>query len=342
MSTTDYVLVGRYRLLQQIGAGGMGVVWEGLRDERLGRDVAVKRLLPGPGPSEQEAQVASHRAMREARITARLHHQHAVPVYDVVEDGPALHDHAVPALDQPADHRRRRAPLRPRSRPDRRRGRLGAGAGDAAGIVHRDVKPGNVLIAEDGSAKITDFGISHALGDTTLTSTGMVTGTPAYLAPEVARGHRATPPPTSSPSAPPCTPHWRASRRSEPTRTRWRCCTGSPPAEVNPPRRSGALTSLVTSMLDGSRPEDRPSMPDVARQLAVLADRATPVADDPGGQEQLDAYRSLAAFRDPEPEPLAGGAAPARPVAGTSLLAGPVGGVRCWSCWPSWPPGRLW
>ena len=84
MTTSEDVLVGRYRLLQQIGAGGMGVVWRAY-DERLGRDVAVKRLLPGPAPDSPDAQVAAHRAMREARITARLHHPHAVPVFDVVE-----------------------------------------------------------------------------------------------------------------------------------------------------------------------------------------------------------------------------------------------------------------
>jgi len=84
MSTSDDVLVGRYRLLQQIGAGGMGVVWRAY-DERLGRDVAVKRLHPTVRPDDPDAQVSSHRAMREARITARLHHPHAVPEFDVVE-----------------------------------------------------------------------------------------------------------------------------------------------------------------------------------------------------------------------------------------------------------------
>jgi eukaryotic-like serine/threonine-protein kinase len=84
MSTSDDVLVGRYRLLQEIGAGGMGVVWRAY-DERLGRDVAVKRLHTRGGLDEADAEIASHRAMREARITARLHHPHAVPVFDVVE-----------------------------------------------------------------------------------------------------------------------------------------------------------------------------------------------------------------------------------------------------------------
>ena len=84
MSETDVVLVGRYRLLQQIGAGGMGVVWRAY-DERLGRDVAVKRLHTRAGLDPPDAEVWSHRAMREARITARLHHPHAVPVFDVVE-----------------------------------------------------------------------------------------------------------------------------------------------------------------------------------------------------------------------------------------------------------------
>jgi serine/threonine protein kinase len=147
-----------------------------------------------------------------------------------------------------------------------------------AGIVHRDVKPANVLIAEDGTVKITDFGISHALGDTTLTSTGMVTGTPAYLAPEVARG----------------TESGFASDVFSLGATLYTALEGTPPfgtdqnpmamlhkvasGQVLPPHRSGPLTPLLMRML-GPDPADRPPMIDVAHTLAALyADSTAPLA----------------------------------------------------------------
>ena len=190
MSTSDDVLVGRYRLLQQIGAGGMGVVWRAY-DERLGRDVAVKRLHPTVSPDDPDAQVSSHRAMREARITARLHHPHAVPVFDVVEHRgqPCLVMQYFPSSSLAELHRRPAGPAGARRWPGSAAEVASAlAAAHDAGIVHRDVKPANVLVAPDGTAKISDFGISHAMGDVSLTTSGLVTGTPAYLAPEVARG----------------------------------------------------------------------------------------------------------------------------------------------------------
>ena len=319
MSTTDDVLVGRYRLLQQIGAGGMGVVWRAY-DERLGRDVAVKRLLPGPGLSEQDAQVASHRAMREARITARLHHPHAVPVFDVIEDRgrPCLVMQFFPSTSL--------AELAAggRTLPVAKVARIGSQVASAlaaahdAGIVHRDVKPANILVSPDGEAKITDFGISHALGDVSLTTSGLVTGTPAYLAPEVARGERAAP----------------ASDVFSLGSTLYTVLEGRTPfgtsenpmallhrvasAEVDPPRLAGALTPLVTSML-ALRPEDRPSMQDVARRLDVFADPATTTADDDEAHEHPD-EDPLAQFGDPEPERLVRDDAPDRPAGRRALL----------------------
>jgi serine/threonine protein kinase len=239
MPVTDFgkLIAGRYRLIDRIAVGGMGVVWEG-QDELLGRRVAVKQVLIQPGLSEAEALLARHRVIREARITARLHHPHAVTIYDVVDDGdyPCLIMQFVPSSSLTGLLRERG------TIPPAQVSRIGAdlaGALQAAhevGIVHRDVKPGNVLITDDGSAKLTDFGISHAAGDVTLTSTGMVSGTPAYLAPEVARGGTSdfaadvfslgatmyaalegTPPFVSNP-------------------TRWRSCTASRP--VRSSRRS--------------------------------------------------------------------------------------------------------
>ena len=189
MTAVGEVIAGRYRLVDQIAVGGMGLVWEGW-DELLLRRVAVKQLLNQPGLAEQDVVIARNRVIREARITARLHHPHAVTLFDVVDNAgyPCLIMQFVPSVSLSGLlHQQGFVP------PTVATG-IGADvasalvAAHAVGIVHRDVKPGNVLITDDGSAMITDFGISHAVGDITLTATGMVSGTPAYLAPEVARG----------------------------------------------------------------------------------------------------------------------------------------------------------
>jgi eukaryotic-like serine/threonine-protein kinase len=187
------LIAGRYRLLDRIGGGAMSEVWRG-HDEVLNRDVAVKELLVHGGMTEAQTQEAHDRALREARIAARLHHPHAVGVFDVVEHAgrPCLIMEFLSArtlAELIAEHG---------TLPAEQVRRIGAqvagalAAAHAAGIVHRDVKPGNVLITADGTAKLTDFGISRAVGDVTLTATGVLAGTPAYLAPEVAKGSEAT------------------------------------------------------------------------------------------------------------------------------------------------------
>jgi hypothetical protein len=278
MSETEPVLVGRYRLLQQIGAGGMGVVWRAY-DQRLGRDVAVKRLHARAGLDPAQAEVWSHRAMREARITARLHHPHAVPVFDVVE-----HDGQPCLVMQYFPSRSLAELLAERGRmPVPEVARIGAEVASAlaaahrAGIVHRDVKPANVLIAPDGTARITDFGIAHALGDVSLTTTGMVTGTPAYLAPEVARGGDASP----------------ASDVFSLGSTLYTALEGHPPfgtsenamallhlvasGDVVPPERAGAVSPLLVRMLTAD-PASRPTMDEVAAGLSAPGDPSPAVA----------------------------------------------------------------
>ncbi|WP_445256842.1 serine/threonine-protein kinase [Nocardioides aurantiacus] len=181
------MIAGRYSLVREVGRGGSGAVWLG-HDETLGRPVALKRigLLPGADSTDLA------RAEREARLSARLHHPHVVLVYDVVTDpesgarwlvmeyveGPTLDglvrergrltpDEAAPLLWQVAD---------------------ALVAAHAAGIAHRDVKPSNVLVEHGRVAKLADFGIARVASDPSLTQTGMVTGSPAYLAPEIATG----------------------------------------------------------------------------------------------------------------------------------------------------------
>ncbi|MGW4713827.1 serine/threonine-protein kinase [Nocardia sp. NPDC004260] len=187
--TADRLIAGRYRLTDPIGTGAMGVVWRAT-DVRLQRTVAVKQVLLGPGLTGSAALEAKRRAMREGRIAARLHHPNAITVFDVAEeDGQpwlVMEYLDAPSLATKLSGNRTLPPLEV--------ARIGAQAASAlaaahdAGIMHRDVKPANLLVADDGTVKITDFGISRAVGDVTVTATGFLAGTPAYLSPEVARG----------------------------------------------------------------------------------------------------------------------------------------------------------
>ncbi|MFI6166740.1 protein kinase [Nocardia sp. NPDC051052] len=192
--TADRLIAGRYRLTDPIGTGAMGVVWRGT-DVRLRRTVAVKQLILGPGLTRTAALEAKLRAMREGRIAARLHHPHAITVFDVAEeDGQpwlVMEYMDAPSLAAKLSGKRTLSPVEV--------ARIGAQAAGAlaaahdAGIMHRDVKPANLLVGDDGTVKITDFGISRAVGDVTVTATGFLAGTPAYLAPEVARGENPEP-----------------------------------------------------------------------------------------------------------------------------------------------------
>ena len=179
------LIAGRYQVLRAIGRGGMGTVWL-CRDEILGREVAVKQIGALPGDSASE----TTRAMREARSAAALNHPNAVAVYDVVdhESRPWLVMEYVEG-ETLADEISREGRLSPQRVAD-----IGAQLAGALArahqrrIVHRDIKPGNVLIDKAGQPKISDFGIARGHGDEQLTQVGFITGTPGYLSPELARG----------------------------------------------------------------------------------------------------------------------------------------------------------
>jgi hypothetical protein len=181
------VLQDRYEILREIGRGGYSVVYQA-RDRRVGSDVAIKLLVPPPAA----ARLARERLRREVQAVRRLSHPNVVTVYDVADDGPwtfvVLEYVAGPDL---AVRVRQRGLLDAAAAA--RLGRDVAAALEAAhrgGILHRDVKPQNVLLAPDGRARLTDFGSARLAGLATVTHTGGIVGTPAYAAPEVMAGGR--------------------------------------------------------------------------------------------------------------------------------------------------------
>ena len=188
------VIAGRYTLEAEIGRGGMGAVWRG-RDEVLGRTVAMKKIGVAPGGLTPDAL----RAEREAKLAARLNHANVVAVFDLVEesiDGQSqqwLVMEYVEGTDLAALIRQRGRLSPDEVAPILAQTASALAAAHGAGIVHRDVKPSNILVAPDGQVKLSDFGIARTSSDPSLTQTGLVTGSPAYLSPEVASGQVATP-----------------------------------------------------------------------------------------------------------------------------------------------------
>ena len=177
-------MAGRYRLVECIGRGGMGTVWRA-EDELLGRQVAVKKLH-APHAHEDEMATLFERTRREARSAARISHPNVVVVHDVVEDEgvPAIVMEYVPATDL-GDLIKKNGPVGPAEAARIGRGMIAAlRAAHAAGVLHRDVKPGNVLLAANGRVVLTDFGIAQASGTSTLTRTGELIGSIDFLSPE--------------------------------------------------------------------------------------------------------------------------------------------------------------
>ncbi|MFI7672822.1 protein kinase [Actinophytocola sp. NPDC049390] len=282
------LVAGRYRVVSVVGRGAMGVVWLA-RDERLQRDVAIKELRVGTDGNGTGgvAGDAVARTMREGRIGARLRHPNAIAVHDVVMHGglPCLVMEYLPA-ESLAEVAATRGGLPP--------GEVAAiGAQVAAalaeahahGVVHRDVKPDNVLLTEDGTAKITDFGVSRAAGLASVTATGILAGTPAYLAPEVANGAE-------------------ADARSDVFSlgaTLYAAIEGAPPFglednaiallhkvardPVLPPRRAGPLTDLLLWLLRRD-PAERPTMR-VAHEALAAAASGRAVSVPPGRTSTL-------------------------------------------------------
>ncbi|MFD9814188.1 protein kinase [Streptomyces sp. NPDC059080] len=243
------LLAGRYRLAGVLGRGGMGTVWRA-RDEVLGRTVAVKELRFPGGVEEDEKRRLITRTLREAKAIARIRNNGAVTVYDVVDedDRPWIVMELVEGRSL-AELVRDDGPLT-----TRRAAEVGLAVLDVLraahreGILHRDVKPSNVLMSDDGRVVLTDFGIAQVEGDPSVTSTGMLVGAPSYISPERARGHKPGPPADL----------WSLGGLL------YACVEGVPPYDkgsaiatltavmtepLEPPKHAGALTDVIFGLL---------------------------------------------------------------------------------------------
>ncbi|MFF1339990.1 serine/threonine-protein kinase [Streptomyces sp. NPDC058290] len=271
------VLAGRYRLVEPIGSGGMGKVWRA-HDELLHRTVAVKELTAGLYVAQADREVLHARTQKEARAAARIQHPAVVVVHDVLEhddrpwivmeyiDGPSLAD-AAKAAGRIEPNEAARIGLHV----------LGAlRAAHAVGVLHRDVKPGNVLLAKDGRVLLTDFGIAAIEGDSSITRTGEIVGSIDYLAPERVTG--GTPGTASDLWSLGATLYTAVEARSPFRRT---SPISSLQAVVNdePPalRQSGALGPVITALLRKD-PAERPSAQETERMLIEAMEGREPRA----------------------------------------------------------------
>jgi tRNA A-37 threonylcarbamoyl transferase component Bud32 len=320
------VVAGRYELLDRIGQGAMGTVWRA-RDQVLARDVAVKEVrLPDLMPA-RDREILRERTLREARVSAKLSHPCVVTVHDVIEadDTPWIVMELVIArsLERVLAED---GPLPPRRVAETGLMLLGAlASAHAAGIVHRDVKPGNVLLTRDGRAVLTDFGIAAVDGDPALTQTGMVVGTPGFCAPERIRGVAASP----------------ASDLWSLGATLYAAVEGRGPfdghgspmavlasivhSDPPPARLAGPLGAVIEALMS----KDPAQRPDAARAGRLLTNAAAALGAAPGAGPSATAEPVLATVG-----PVSAGASPV-PAGANSVPAGPssvpAGGGPVWA-----------
>ncbi|MET9603801.1 serine/threonine-protein kinase [Streptomyces sp. NPDC006512] len=317
------VLAGRYRLVEPIGRGGMGRVWRA-HDELLHRTVAVKELTAGLYVAQADREVLHARTQKEARAAARIQHPAVVTVHDVLEhdDRPWI---VMEYIDGPSLAEAAKAAGRIEPREAARIGLhvLGAlRAAHAVGVLHRDVKPGNVLLAKDGRVLLTDFGIAAIEGDSSITRTGELVGSIDYLAPERVTG--GVPDPSSDLWSLGATLYTAVEalspfRRTSPISSLQAVVNDEPPAL----RQSGALGPVITALLRKD-PAERPSAAEAEQMLLEAMEGREPksahayVPTRAVTPEERDPLGSDAAQPEAQPEP------PAGPTATTALTEPPA------------------
>ncbi|GAA2589969.1 serine/threonine-protein kinase [Dactylosporangium fulvum] len=271
MTQPKSLVAERYRLIELLGAGGMGRVWLA-RDEMLRRDVAIKEVIPPGGLTAEERDELRLRTLREARAAARLNDPNVVRIYDVVqtEQAPWIVMEYVPSrsLHQVITDD---GPL-----PPERVAQIGLAvlsalrAAHAAGVLHRDVKPGNVLLADTGRVVLTDFGLAvFEGGDGAVTRPGLILGSPQYISPERAREGISDP--ASDLWSLGATLYAAVEGRSPYARsTTYATLTALATEEPDPPTRAGVLKPVLNALLRKD-PRSRAAMAETERLLLRAA-----------------------------------------------------------------------
>jgi eukaryotic-like serine/threonine-protein kinase len=289
---------GRYALRTAVGHGGMGTVWRAA-DTVLRREVAVKEVVLPPGLAGSDAEAMYERTFREARAAAALSHPSVVQVFDVVtEEGrPWIVMELLDARSL-ADMVIEDGPLAPRAVAKIGIALLGAlEVAHAAGVLHRDVKPANVLVTRDGRCVLTDFGVAKLPADIQLTTPGMVLGSPHFISPERALGHRFGPPSdlfslgvtlyTAVEGRPPFD-------KGDPLAT-MHSVVEDPPL---PPQRCGPLVDVLYGLME----KDPTRRWDVGSARGFLREMlAGPLAQNPGPQHITDPWAVVAPAPVPPP-----------------------------------------
>ncbi|WP_345660691.1 serine/threonine-protein kinase [Streptomyces venetus] len=331
------LVAGRYRLADSIGSGGMGRVWRA-HDEVLHRSVAIKELTAALYVSESEQAILLARTRAEARAAARINHSAVVTVHDVLE-----HDGRPWIVMELVEGRSLADAVKEEGRVEpREAARIGLWvlralrAAHTAGVLHRDIKPGNVLLGRDGRVLLTDFGIAQIEGDTTITRTGEVVGSVDYLAPERVRGH--DPGPSSDLWALGATLYTAVEGRSPFRRTTpLTTMQAVVEEEAAEPRHAGPLAPVISALLRKD-PATRPDASEAEHLLAEAAEGRRPngaqayVPTQYGGTYR-DVHSATATVgtgsgshtRTPLP-PLAGTPATGTPVSGTPVTGTPATG----------------
>lgn len=267
------VVAGRYRLRSVLGSGSMGTVWAAY-DEFLQRPVAVKEIRVPPGVTAGQADELRERTLREARAIAVLSHPNVIVLHDVArENGEPFVVMELLTSHSLAELIREHGPLTVEQAAAVAEAVAAAlEAAHAAGITHRDVKPGNVLVGDDGRIKLTDFGIARNVSEATMTRTGMTLGSPAYMAPEVASGKSVTP----------AADLWGLGA------TLFHALEGRPPYDADddpmetmgkvvkgevPQPTPGRLSHIITALM-AKEPRDRMPLREVRRQVYPLLTKA--------------------------------------------------------------------